>query len=189
MEHLILLLETYKYFILLPLAILEGPILAVIAGFLTTLGVLNLFIVFFIVTLGDVIGDTLMYVLGRFGGKPIIKKIGPFFGVTDQKLEEAKVYFTDRHTKAVVLSKLVYGIGTVGLITAGLLKMPYRRFMTTCLFISIGQTLLMLALGIIFGHAYVLLSKYLDYYAAGVSIVAIGTIIVFVFIKIKKKVV
>lgn len=169
------------------MAIIEGPFLAIIAGFLISLKLLNFFIVFLIVVLGDIIGDGMMYILGRWGGKPLINKIGPFLGITDQKLAEAKAYFTHRHTRAVALSKVIHGVGFVGLITAGILKMPYRRFAVTCLLVSMTQVALMLLIGIVFGHAYVLLSKYLNYYATAVSITAVIIITMVIFIKIKNR--
>ena len=41
MDHIVYLLTEYKYLILFPLAIVEGPIIAVIAGFLCSSGFLN----------------------------------------------------------------------------------------------------------------------------------------------------
>lgn len=187
MDHLIFLLETYKYWILLPLAIIEGPLLAIIVGFLITLSIFNPLIAFFILVLGDVIGDMLMYLLGRWGGKPILSKFGRFLGVTEQKLNDARVFFSDRHTKAVVLSKLIHGVGFVGLITAGILRVSYRKFALTCLSLSIAQVTLMLILGVLFGHAYTLLGNYLGYYATGVSIAAVLIVIVIIFLKIKNR--
>jgi membrane protein DedA with SNARE-associated domain len=186
MDHLILLLETYKYLIILPLAILEGPILAIIIGFLITLNFFNPVVAFLILTLGDVIGDSAMYLIGRWGGKPFLLKFGPHVGVTEEKLENARIFFDERHTKAVVLSKLIHGVGFVGLITAGILKVPYRRFALTCLVISIAQIAILLVIGYLFGHAYELLSKYLDIYTAVVSTVALISGTTFIYFKIKR---
>jgi membrane-associated protein len=185
MEHLILLLETYKYYIVIPLAILEGPILAIIVGFLVTLKVFNLFIVFVVLVMGDVIGDSFMYTLGRWGGKPVIDKVAPFLGITDQKLGDGKKFFDEKHVRAVMLSKLVHGLGFIGLITAGILKVPYRRFALTCIAISIAQIIVMITIGVFFGHAYVLLNKYLNFYAAGASIITALGLVIFIFIKLK----
>lgn len=50
-DYIIHFLITYKYAVLLPIAIPEGPIIAVIAGFLSSQGILDLSIAFVIIVL------------------------------------------------------------------------------------------------------------------------------------------
>jgi membrane protein DedA with SNARE-associated domain len=181
---MIQLLLTYKYVILVPLAIIEGPITSVVAGFLSTSGIFNLFFVFPIMVAGDMIGDSIFYGLGRFGSG-ILHKHGHRVGATPERLAEAKVYFSNNHHKALVMSKLIHGIGLSGLIVAGSLKVPYPRYIKTCTFIAIGQSLIFLTLGVFFGHAFTIIGKYLNYYAAGVSVIALFLLILIVFNKYK----
>ena len=168
---IIQLLLTYKYIILIPLSIIEGPIVTVVCGFLVTLGVFNPLVVYVVMIVGDIVGDGGIYYLGRFG-----KRFLKYFRVTDEKLEKAKKYFDENNKKALFISKLAHGIGFTGLLAAGASHVPYRRYFITCGLISVIQSFLMLMLGILFGNAYVVIGKYLDYYAAGVSV------IVFVFL-------
>ncbi|MEI6022910.1 MAG: VTT domain-containing protein [bacterium] len=172
MIHLLL---TYKYIILIPLAIIEGPIVTILAGFLVTLGVMNPFIIYPIMVVGDAVGDGLIYYVGYTG-----KKLLSFFKVDDAKLVRAKKYFADNHHKAITMSKLIHGIGFVGLIAAGATHVPYKKYFTTCILISMVQSFVMLAIGILFGHAYITIEKYLNTYAAVVS--SIGIIVVAVVV-------
>jgi len=174
---IIQLLLTYKYLILIPLSIIEGPIVAVICGFLVTLNILNLFLVYAILVIGDIIGDGLIYYIG-YSGKRFLK----YFRVTDEKLEKAKIYFHENHKKAIIMSKLVHGIGFTGLVAAGASHVPYKKYFKTCTLISLIQSAVMLTIGILFGHAYVQIGKYLDYYAAGISILVL-IIVLIIFIK------
>jgi membrane protein DedA with SNARE-associated domain len=174
---IIQLLLTYKYLILIPLSIIEGPIVAVICGFLVTINILSLFLVYAILVIGDIIGDGLIYYMG-YSGKRFLK----YFRVTDEKLEKAKKYFEENHKKAIIMSKLVHGIGFTGLVAAGASHVPYKRYFKTCTLISIIQSAVMLTIGILFGHAYVQIGKYLDYYAAGISILVL-VILLIIFIK------
>jgi len=169
MSDIISLLETYKYLILFPLAIIEGPILTVIAGFLVSLSVMNIYIVYVIVVLGDVIGDALYYGLGRFGSG-FLHRHGHWVGVTTERLERTKAVYQDHHFKAVALSKLIYGIGLIGMVVAGSLKMPYKRFMLAASLISLAQSALLLFIGIFFGYAYVQIEQYLNDFAAIASV-------------------
>ena len=125
MDQLIPFIIAYKYEILFPLAIIEGPLLAVVAGFLVSLGTLNMFIVYAIIVLGDVIGDSIFYLLGR-SGHSFLAKHGHFIGATPERLATTREYFDNHHTKAITASKLIHGIGVTGLITAGSLKSLLR---------------------------------------------------------------
>jgi membrane protein DedA with SNARE-associated domain len=174
---MIQLLLTYKYIILIPLAIIEGPIVTVICGFLVTLKFFNPFVVYIVMVLGDIVGDGGIYYIG-YSGKRFLK----YFKVTEEKLEKAKLYFHENHHKAIIMSKLVHGIGFTGLLAAGASRVPYKRYFKTCAAISVVQSFVMLIIGIFFGHAYVQIGKYLNYYAAGVSVLVL-TILLIVFIK------
>ena len=179
---IVALLLTYKYIILIPLAIAEGPIVSVIAGFLATLGIFNLIIVYMIMVLGDIVGDAIFYYIG-YSGKNLFR----YFKINEEKIEKAKLYFENNHKKAIAGSKIMWGIGTAGLIAAGALHVPYKRYFKTCAMYSLAQSFIMMFLGVFFGGAYELIGKYFNYYSAIVSVLAIAFIIYFIFIKIYKK--
>ena len=172
------LLLTYKYIILIPLAIIEGPIVSVIAGFLSTLGVFNVLLVFIVMVSGDIIGDGIFYFIGYKG-----KKLLHFFKIEEEKIEKAKIYFQENHKKAIAASKVMWGIGTAGLIAAGALHTPYKRYFKTCALYSLAQSFIMMTLGIFFGQAYVIIGKYFDYYAAGASIIGLAILLFFIFFR------
>ena len=177
---MIQLLLAYRYLILIPLSIIEGPIVTVVCGFLVTLKVFNPILVYIIMVLGDIVGDGIIYYMG-YKGKRFLK----YFKVTDEKLEKAKTYFHENHKKAIIMSKLIHGIGFTGLVAAGASHVPYKRYFKTCAIISAIQSLVMLVIGIFFGHAYTVIGKYLNYYAAGVSVVALIVLLVVIIKKYK----
>jgi membrane protein DedA with SNARE-associated domain len=51
----------YRYLVIIPGAIIEGPILSIICGLLIRLGVLGIVPTYLLLMLGDLIGDTLWY--------------------------------------------------------------------------------------------------------------------------------
>ena len=178
------LISHYGYLIVFPIAILEGPIISILAGFLVSLGQLNYIIVFLIIMAGDVIGDTMYYALGRWGEK-FVRKHGIRVGLTETRIEQTKKYFHENHKKAVVISKVAHGIGMVGLIVAGILKVPYNRYIKTCLIITSIQAFILLTLGVLFGHAYVKIEKYLNLYVAIASVIVLITATLYALYKIK----
>lgn len=186
MEQAVHLLLTYKYAILFPLAIFEGPIITVVAGFLVTLGFMDIFLVYIIVIVGDFIGDTILYGLGRWG-KNLIYKYGYYIGASMSNLEKVKNLFAEKHTKAVVMSKLFHGVGAAGLVAAGTLSVPYYRYIRTCFFIAVLQSAVFLFIGIVFGHAYLRIANYLDIYAETIWITALVLFVLTIIYKIFKR--
>jgi len=179
---IIQLLLTYKYFILIPLAIIEGPIVSVIAGFLVTLGFFNPLVVYVVMVSGDIIGDGIFYYLGYRG-----KNLFHYFKINEEKIEKAKVYFEKNHQKAIAGSKIMWGIGTTGLLAAGALHVPYKRYFKTCALYSLVQSFIMIFLGMFFGQAYEIIGKYFDYYAAIISILVLVVLLFFVFMNKYRK--
>jgi len=184
MSGVLVLLIKYKYLILLPIAILEGPIASIVAGFLASSGIFNIFFVYLILVLGDMVGDSFYYFLGRSCSSFIVKH-GARIGVTHEKLENAKKYFASYHHRTLIISKLAYGVGVSGLVVAGALKVSYKKFIKTCIYIAFIQSAFLLVIGFVFGNAYLQIGKYLNVYAKVVSIAVFILIGYFIFNKVK----
>ena len=182
MEHLIHLLTEYKYLILFPLAIVEGPILAVLAGFLCSTGYLNVFVALPVIVLGDVIGDSICYLFGRLGVPGFIKELGKHLGINPANLERVRKTYSANPTRTISLSKIALGVGVAGIYLAGSMKVPYYRFIGICLVTSLVQYIVYLTIGLLFGSAYLQINRYLNYYAAGCIILALA-ILLFYFIR------
>lgn len=179
LEHILYLLTEYKYFILFPLAIVEGPILAVLAGFLSANGFLNPFIIYPIIVVGDLIGDSLCYMLGRWGKSKLFKKIGIRFGMNSEKLDRVRVFFDTNPTKTISLSKITLGIGVAGIFLAGNAKIPYFKFLRICLVTSAIQYVVYISIGLLFGHAYIQINHYLNIFASFTIVAAVALILIF----------
>ena len=187
MENIINLLIQHKYLILFPLAIVEGPILAVIAGFLCASGFLNPLYVFPIIVLGDIIGDSICYMMGRFGTPKLVRKIGRLFGLHAEKIERVKIFFYSNPIRTISLSKIILGVGVAGIFMTGKAKAPYDKFIKICLVTSMIQYVAYIGIGLIFGSAYIQINRYLNYFASFVIIIAIAIILFFCIRTILKK--
>ena len=144
LEKTLLLIETYKYFILLPLSILEGPIVAIISGFLISFDKLNFFLTFIILILGDLVGDAIHYAIGYYGKKKF-KNIKPYL---------------ENPIRTLVLGKLMLGVGGLILINSGAAKYPFNKFLFYNFIATLIKTFLLLVIGFYFGKNYVLFDSY-----------------------------
>ena len=152
MDHLVLLIENYKYLILLPLAIIEGPIVSLAAGFLIHVGYIKLLPTFAILIVGDLLPDTIYYYIGRI-----------FRLNTISNLTLLKKLWQDHPRKTAFFSKLAYGLSIPFLISAGLAKIPYKKFISYTFPVTLFQYGVIMAIGYSLGYSYELAKKYIEY--------------------------
>jgi membrane-associated protein len=180
-------LYAFRYLVLFPLAVVEGPILAVIAGFLCIEGLLNPLIVYPIIVLGDVCGDSLVYALGRWGGSRQQGRWGRLIGLNREKIDRARTYFSGNPVKTVSLSKLILGVGVAGIFLAGNSRIPYRTFVAVCLITSAAQYTVYLGIGLLFGRAYREINLYLNYIATAVIVLCFAFFFVYILKSLDKR--
>jgi membrane protein DedA with SNARE-associated domain len=169
------LILAYKYWALFPLALFEAPLMSIVIGFLGAAGYLHLYIAFGIIVLGDSIGDTVLYVFGRWC-RPLFEKVGLRLNLSSEHVRTVLDYFGKRDRRAIVISKLVHGIGFTGLIVAGSVRVPFRRFIVTCTIVTICQSAVLAAVGMLSGQAYQAFARvlgYLDVVVAAVFLLAL----------------
>ena len=183
MEQTLMHISQFGYLALFPLAVIEGPIVTIIGGFFVRLGLLDPLLVYIAVILGDIVGDTLYYAIGRCGRNTFLKWVGKHIGINEEKLALVREHFTSHGYKTIITSKLLQGLGPVGLIAAGGAHVPYPRYMLMCLSVSLVQSALFLAIGFLFGHAYTQLNHYLGVFA---SLTCTGAIIFIVVLLLKR---
>lgn len=178
-ETLLGYLMTYRYILIIPLTIIEGPIVMVLCGFLLRFGTFDLLPLYGALTVADLIGDIGWYCVGRFGGLPFIRRFGKFFSVTEKTLERTTALFHKYHNRILFISKITMGFGfaLVTLITAGIAKVPFRKYL---LFNVSGQliwTAVLLSVGYLFGNLYTSIDKTFR----DVTLVAIIIIVIILF--------
>ncbi|MBI5412697.1 DedA family protein [Candidatus Peregrinibacteria bacterium] len=160
--QLIQWLTQYGYFVLFPIAVIEGPFVTVLAGFLASLGTLNFFIAYWVIVLGDMVGDIIYYALGRHGGRRSLDRWGHRIGMTPNRLIKLEKHFMRHPGKTLVLGKLAHGIGGPVLAAAGVAKMPFGLFLFFDLIPTLFKSFLLLSLGFYLGNAYVEVNQTLD---------------------------
>ncbi|TRZ64094.1 MAG: DedA family protein [Spirochaetia bacterium] len=170
------LLIQYKYFILFPVAVIEGPIATVIAGFLAATNYLDPYIAFSIIVSGDLVGDILAYAIGRWGREKLIIKWGYYLGVNSERLKKIEGHFERNTGKTLLLGKVLHGIGGTFLIAAGIAKVPILKFIWFNFLGTVPKSFILILIGFYFGYAISTIKSYLELIAAifvGAGIIAI----------------
>jgi membrane protein DedA with SNARE-associated domain len=135
---------------------IEGPILAMLGGVLLHLGYLYFIPLYAALIVGDLLGDTLWYIAGRHLGEPFVRKWGGYFSIRDREIQLVKKIFHKYHNRILILSKITMGFGfaIVTLFTAGMIKIPFRKYILLNLAGQFVWSALLLGVGYLFGNLY-----------------------------------
>jgi membrane protein DedA with SNARE-associated domain len=98
-------------------------------------GHLNVIVVAMVALLAAVTGDSLGYLIGRTGGRPLILRFGRYVRLTPARLDRVERFMARQGPKVVVVARFVEGLRQLNGIVAGVSGMPWPRFV---LFNAIG---------------------------------------------------
>jgi len=85
---------------------------------------LNLALLLLIATTAAFIGNSLGYLLGRWGGRPLLHKLK----VSEQRLQRVEALFSRRGGGLIIVSRFLDGLRQLNGIVAGMLQMPWAIF-------------------------------------------------------------
>jgi membrane protein DedA with SNARE-associated domain len=98
-------------------------------------GHLNVLLVAVVALLAAVIGDSVGYLIGRIGGRPLVLRFGRYVRLTPQRLDRIDGFMARHGSKIVVIARFVEGLRQLNGVVAGMSRMPWPRFV---LFNTIG---------------------------------------------------
>ncbi|ABF39633.1 conserved hypothetical protein [Candidatus Koribacter versatilis Ellin345] len=99
-----------------------------------------------------VAGDNIGYWIGLRGGRPLLEKYQKFFRISHQTLVKGEQSFERYGSATVFIARFVFGLRIICGPLAGVLRMPWRRFL---LFNVLGATVwvvAMVTIGALFGR-------------------------------------
>jgi len=158
-EVLLALLKAHPYLWLFPLAVAEGPLVAMVAGAMVSLGLVSWPLAYPLVVAADLLGDTAFYLLGRFGHRPRVRRALGRLGVKRSSLDGLEALFRKRGARVLVGGKLTHFAGAPVLAAAGLARVSYGRFLLWNLVATVPKSATLMAAGYLFGWQAV---RYLD---------------------------
>ena len=155
------LIQSHGLWLLAPFAVIEGPIVTVIAAYLARLGFMPLIGVYVVCVLGDLIGDALFYALGRFGPRILSDRWQSRLGMTQARKLALGDHFAEKGGRTLLFGKWTHTAGMPIMVASGMGHMNFLAYMGFNLIGTLPKTLLLVALGYYIGHAYVLIDTYI----------------------------
>jgi membrane protein DedA with SNARE-associated domain len=99
------------------------------AGVLAASGKLNLLAVIFLGAAAEIVGSLVAYSVGRFGGRPLVERVGRYVLITPRDLDRAERWFSGRGEFAVLLGRAMPVIRAFVSLAAGIADMPPAKFL------------------------------------------------------------
>ncbi len=150
--HLII---QYRWLILVPAAIIEGPIVAFIAGTLASLGYFNIYVLVAFFFARDMAMDAIYYYSGFFGARTAFaKRMLQKMDMQEKQMDDLRRIWEEHPAKTMFIGKLSYGIAQAFIVAAGVVKMNIKKFFAYGALAAISQYGVLLALGYFFGNAF-----------------------------------
>jgi membrane protein DedA with SNARE-associated domain len=89
---------------------------------------LNLAIVIILATLGEVLGSAAGYGIGRYGGRPLVDRVGKYVLLTHKDLDRAEAWFARRGEPVVFFGRFIPLLRSFVSFAAGLGEMAIGKF-------------------------------------------------------------
>jgi membrane protein DedA with SNARE-associated domain len=145
------MIRDHGLLIIAPLAVLEGPVVSVVAGYLAKTGLIAMSQAFGVLVLADLLGDVILYGIGRRGRARVVRPWLSRLGVTRRRLAQVVRAFRAHGGRILVLGKLTHSAGFAVLLAAGMARMPFAKFLALNLLATLPKVAFFLGLGWWFG--------------------------------------
>jgi membrane protein DedA with SNARE-associated domain len=133
--HLQPVLEHYGYLAVGGFVLLEdfgvpvpGETILIAAAIFAGSGHMNIAVVILVAVLGAIIGDNIGFVIGQFGGRPLLERYGRYILLTPERLDDAESFFNRHGGKVVTIARFVEGLRQANGLLAGTVGMHWAKF-------------------------------------------------------------
>lgn len=154
-------LLVYRYLAIFLGAVIEGPVVMAAAGFLVRLGYFDPALAFGILLIGDLVSDAGWYALGYFRLHGFAIRFGNLIGFRQGISDTVARLYRKHQDRVIVISKLSMGFGfnLIVLVTAGALRIPFRRFIALNALGGVFWVGAFMTLGYFFGNVYLTIGQ------------------------------
>jgi membrane-associated protein len=178
-QHLFQFLSHYGYWIMLPLMIIEGPVVTIISATMAALGAFNVFVVLIFSIAGDMIGDIILYGAGYKWGMGFVRNFGKYIGITENLVTKMEKYFERHGGKTIFAVKSTTGLCWATFTAAGIVKMNFKKFVKYSFLGGVVWSSFLVAMGYFYGYLWRQIKQTIEWIgwivfgAAVVTIIAI----------------
>lgn len=158
-----------------------------LAGSLARIGKFNIIIIIIIGALAQTIGTYIAYLIGKYGGGPLVKKYGKYLLISSHDYDKAEKWFEIRGQSAILLSRITPVIRTFAGFAAGTFKMNQSIFLRDSFIGSLLWTVVFVLVGYSLGDSWRHYYEYMHYVDYIVIVILLILIVRYIYKKLKKR--
>jgi membrane-associated protein len=156
---------------------LPGDSLLITAGLVAAAGHLNLWLLFVLLSLAAIAGDSVGYAIGYRAG-PVLFTRPKSLLFNPRHLDRTREFYARHGAKTIVIARFVPLIRTFAPVVAGVGQMEYRRFVIYNVAGGLGWTVGMTSAGYLLGRAIPNISSYVHVVVLIVIVLSLVPIVV-----------
>lgn len=153
-EAVLHLMQSHGLWLVGPMAIIEGPIVTVIAAYLSKLGFMPILGVYIVCVFGDLVGDGLYYWIGRLGPAILPERWLTGLGMSEARKLALEGHFAEKGGRTLLVGKFTHSAGLPIMLASGAARMNFALYMWYNLIGTIPKTALFVTIGWFLGSAY-----------------------------------
>lgn len=159
-------------------SVIPGETVLIFAGFLSApsdvtgpIPILDLPDVMLVAFAGAILGDIVGYIVGRTGGRPLVRRFGKYFFLPERRLPVLERYFAVYGGRAILLGRFAPFLRSVRTLVAGIARMPFGRFLVPDVIGAAAWSAGVAALGFALGESWRAADRYLGVGGVGILII------------------
>jgi membrane protein DedA with SNARE-associated domain len=153
-ESLTRILLTYRYWIVIPLSLIEGPIVAFATAGLAARGYFNPYVAFWFFVLKDVVVDGAYYYGGRLIAAGRISSRFMTNAHVIRNIDRVRLQWEQHAWRTMAAGKLCWGLGPAVLTSGGIIRVPVSAFLIYASVVAVLQYATLFGLGYTVGQAF-----------------------------------
>jgi membrane protein DedA with SNARE-associated domain len=152
---------------------LPGETMLIAASLYAGAGHLNVFLVGIVGFAAAVLGDNVGYLIGRWGGRRLLDRVGKYVLLTPDRLDRGERFFNDHGGKIVVVARFVEGLRQANGLIAGTIEMHWAKFVACNALGAALWVAVWTSLGYLAGDNVEKVSHYFTYGAIAIGVIAV----------------
>ena len=131
---------------------IPSEIIMPFSGYLVFLGKFSLWLIVILGAIGNLIGSIAAYLIGFYGGRPLIEKYAKYLLISKYDLERARKWFDKYGSISIFFSRMLPIVRTFISLPAGIIRMPFWKFSLYTFLGSIPWVFFLTYIGVLTGE-------------------------------------
>ena len=132
-----------------------------------------------VATIAATLGDNLGFALGYYGGRPLLTRYQSLFRIHDKTIARGESLFARFGAATIFFARFVFGMRIIAGPMAGVLRMPWRRFLIYNFLGAAVWVTVIASAGYLFGQHWMRLARDVKRFDIAVAIVALAVMAFF----------